>query len=204
MPIMATGKEVDSSFYLDQIGDSRDFVDSFQGGFGNIFGGLGYAGSLLGYLFLNLFEQAYKDFDAREMLPGVYVFSVFNETTTPVKTNDYGAGDVEYYILPTDYKLAAGLPIDSTVYCEVVKSGSYQYNMTVGAGVTFIIWDNDESFIKAVKKLISFFKELEKVGGDEIPEELVREGVELIVWFLIHINDIFTGDELFLLNPITW
>ena len=26
----------------------------------------------------------------------------------------------------------------------------------------------------------------------------------MLTWFIIHINDIFTGDELFILNPITW
>ncbi|MHA1507463.1 MAG: hypothetical protein ACTSO6_02030, partial [Promethearchaeota archaeon] len=93
------------------------------------------------------------------------------------------------------------------------------YNLTVGAGVTLIIWDNDGSFVNAVKRIINFFTELEpymsnpstssttspstsSIGG--IPEELIQKGVELITWFLIHINDIFTGEELFVLNPITW
>jgi hypothetical protein len=35
-------------------------------------------------------------------------------------------------------------------------------------------------------------------------EELIRDGISLITWFLIHLNDIFTGDELFVLNPISY
>ena len=38
----------------------------------------------------------------------------------------------------------------------------------------------------------------------ELSEKVIKEGIELLTWFLIHINDIFTGDELFILNPITW
>ncbi|UCC21267.1 MAG: hypothetical protein JSV62_08315, partial [Promethearchaeota archaeon] len=33
---------------------------------------------------------------------------------------------------------------------------------------------------------------------------LIQEGISLLTWFLIHINDIFTGDELFVMNPIMW
>ncbi len=202
MPVMVSADD-DNKFDFDQWGGSEGLITGFQGGFGSIFGGLGYAGNLLGHVFQMLFVQAYESFDSKEMLPGVYVLSAFNETKTPVKVNDYGpVGVSEYHLLPEDY--AAGLPPDTTAYCEVVKSGSYEYNMTVGAGVTLIIWDSDNSFIKAVKKLISFFKEIEAIEGEEIPEDLIREGVELIVWFLIHINDIITGDELFILNPITW
>ncbi len=203
MPVMVSADD-DNKFEFDQWGDNEDFITGFQGGFGNIFGGLGYAGNLLGHVFLMLFHQAYENFSASEMLPGVFVLSAFNETEPITGINDYESGVSEYHLLPEDY--AAGLPPGSTAYCEVVKSGSYEYNLTVGAGVTLIIWDSDQSFINAVKKLFNFFKTLEEsdLNGEEIPEDLIREGVELIVWFLIHINDIFTGDELFILNPITW
>ncbi|MFX1321754.1 MAG: hypothetical protein ACFFAQ_08920 [Promethearchaeota archaeon] len=204
MPVMVSADD-DNKFDLDQLGDNEDIIDSFQGGFGSMLGGLGYAGNLLGQVFLMLFQQAYEDISAREMMSGVYVLSAFNETSTPVRTNDLGSdGVLEYHLLPEDYARLSG--ISGTAYCVVNKSGSYEYSMTAGAGVTLIIWDNDHSFINAVKKLFNFFKTLEEsdLHGEEIPEDLIREGVELIVWFLIHINDIFTGDELFILNPITW
>jgi hypothetical protein len=38
----------------------------------------------------------------------------------------------------------------------------------------------------------------------EQQQTLIHDGVQVLTWFLIHINDIFTGDELFALNPITW
>ena len=205
MPVMVSADD-DNRFDFDQLGGNEDLINSFQGGFGSMLGGLGYAGNLLGHVFLMLFHQAYENFSASEMLPGVFVLSAFNETEPKSGINTYNAGVSEYHLLPEDYAAVAGLPPGSTAYCEVVKSGSYEYNLTVGAGVTLIIWDSDKSFIKAVKKLFNFFKTLEEadLNGEEIPEDLIREGIELIVWFLIHINDIFTGDELFILNPITW
>ncbi|MBA7665066.1 hypothetical protein ES703_73132 [subsurface metagenome] len=201
MPIMVNAEE-DNRINFDQIGGGRDLITGFQGGFGSMLGGLGYAGALLGRVFEMLFVQAYEDFDAQEMMSGVYVLSAFNETTYPVRNNDYGAiGVSEFHLLPEDYD-DAGIP--GTAYCEVVKKGSYDSIITVGVGVTLIIWDNDHSFINAVKKLINFFKTLRENEGEAISEDLVRDGIELITWFLIHINDIFTGDELFILNPITW
>ncbi len=204
MPVMVSADD-DNKFDFDQWGGSEDFITGFQGGFGSMLGGLGYAGNLLGQVFLMLFQQAYDDISAREMMSGVYVLSAFNETTSE-GINDFEAGDSEYHLLPEFYADLTGVPDNASVYCEVVKTGSYFYNITVGVGVTLIIWDSDHSFINAVKRLISFFKTVEEHLDveDEIPEELIREGVELITWFLIHINDIFTGDELFILNPITW
>jgi len=201
MPIMVNAKE-DDRIDFDQAGVGRDLINNFQGGFGSMLGGLGYAGALLGKVFEMLFVQAYEDFDAQEMMSGVYVLSAFNETTLPVRNNDYDViENREYHLLPEDYD-DTGIP--GTAYCEVVKTGSYDSVLTVGVGVTLIIWDNDHSFINAVKKLISFFKTLRENEGEAISEDLVRDGIELITWFLIHINDIFTGDELFILNPITW
>ena len=65
---------------------------------------------------------------------------------------------------------------------------------------------NDKSFIDAANKLINFFKKvyIQQESGGQISADLIREGISLLTWFLIHINDIFTGDELFILNPITW
>lgn len=206
MPVMVSADD-GTKFDFNQWGGDEDLVNSFQGGFGSMLGGLGYAGNLLGQVFLLLFHQAYENFSASEMLPGVFVLSAFNETSTGLKTNDFGpVGESEIHVLPEFYADLAGLTGDETVYCEVTKRGAYDYVLTVGVGITLVVWDNDHSFINAVKKLFNFFKTLEEsdLNGGEIPEDLIREGVELITWFLIHINDIFTGDELFILNPITW
>jgi hypothetical protein len=209
-PMMVAGHSYDNDYTFDQVGitDPSQVVTGFTGGFGNIFRGLGYGGNLLATVFEMLFMQVLTNFSAKETLPGVYMISAVQEKSYNASRN-YGTGESEYYMVPYDYY--EGLENHSQhgyAYCEVIKSGSYEYNLTIGAGVTLIIWDNDGSFINAVKKIINFFdklsREMEDNNQEGIPEELIKEGVELITWFLIHINDIFTGEELFVLNPITW
>jgi hypothetical protein len=211
--MMVAGYSYDSDYSFDQIGvtDPSDIVTGFSGGFGSIFRGLGYGGNFLATVFDLLFMQVLTDFSSREVLPGVYVLSAFQEKTYN-GTRDFSSDPKkDYYMVPFEYY--AGLENHSDygyAYCEVVTSGIYEFNLTVGAGVTLVIWDNDNSFINAVNKIIDFFKEVRPYmessteGPGEIPEVLIRKGVELITWFLIHINDIFTGEELFVLNPITW
>ena len=209
-PMMVAGYDNDNDYTFDQLGvtNPTQIVTGFAGGFGNIFRGLGYGGNLLATVFEMLLMQTLTNFSAKETLPGVYVMSAVEEKSYNA-SRSFGDGEPEYYMVPYDYYEGLGNYTDQGyAYCEVNKSGTYEYNLTVGAGVTLIIWDDDGSFINAVKKLIDFFDKLnpyiEGQNEEGIPEELIKEGVELITWFLIHINDIFTGEELFVLNPITW
>jgi len=209
-PMMVAGHSYDNDYTFDQIGitDPSDIVTGFSGGFGSIFRGLGYGGNLLATVFDLLFMQVLTDFSSKEVLPGVYVLSAFKEQTVS-SNRTFNGVDKEYYMVPYEYYLGfENLTQHGYAYCEVTKSGTYNFTLTYGAGVTLVIWDNDNSFVNAVKKIIDFFNEvrpyMEDSNGEEIPEVLIRKGVELITWFLIHINDIFTGEELFVLNPITW
>jgi len=209
-PMMVAGYNYDNDYTFDQVGitDPSQVVTGFAGGFGNIFRGLGYGGNILGTVFEMLLMQTLTNFSAKETLPGVYMISAVEERSYNASRN-FGTGVPEYYMVPYDYYEGWGNYSDKGyAYCEVTKSGSYEYNLTTGAGVTLIIWDNDGSFINAVKKLLNFFDKLNPYmmenNQEGIPEELIKEGVELITWFLIHINDIFTGEELFVLNPISW
>jgi len=209
-PMMVAGYDYDNDYGFDQFGitDPSDIVTGFSGGFGSIFRGLGYGGNLLATVFDLLFMQVLTNFSGKEILPGVYVLSAFNESTVSDERN-FGSGEQEIHMVPYEYyEGVENLTQHGYAYCEVTKSGSYNFTLTYGAGVTLVIWDNDNSFVNAVKKIIAFFHSvrpyMEGSMVEEIPEELIREGVELITWFLIHINDIFTGEELFVLNPITW
>lgn len=211
-PMMVAGHSYDNDYTFDQFGvtDPSDIITGFSGGFGSIFRGLGYGGNLLATVFDLLFMQVLTDFSSKEVLPGVYVLSAFQEQTVSGNRTFNGV-DKEYYMVPYEYYLGfENLTQHGYAYCEVTKSGTYNFTLTYGAGVTLVIWDNDNSFVNAVKKIIDFFNKVRPYmkdsmeGPGEIPEVLIREGVELITWFLIHINDIFTGEELFVLNPITW
>jgi len=221
-PMMVAGYDYDNDYNYDQFGDMDP--TSLIGGFGSIFGsifrGLGPGGDVIATVFEMLFMQTLSNFKGKEILPGVYAISATYERTYN-DTRDFSIfPKKDYYMVPYDYYEGAYDPsTHGYAYCEVVTQGTYNFSLTVGAGVTLVIWDDDGSFVTAVKKIIDFFTELEpyiggpmtssttsphtsSIGG--IPESLIQKGVELITWFLIHINDIFTGEELFVLNPITW
>jgi hypothetical protein len=207
-PAMVTGYGEDEGLNFDQFGDGTSIIDGFQYGFGSIFGALGYGGNLLGTVFKMLLMQTLTNFSESQILPGVWVMSASVEENHSF-TRTY-TGEHEIYTIPYDYNQSTYIDVKANgyAYCDVVKAGSVEVNITIGAAVTLIIWDNDGSFIRAVDKLVSFFNKLRtyegEYGSSGIPEDLIKEGVSTITWFLIHINDIFTGDELFTINPITW
>ncbi|MFX1280403.1 MAG: hypothetical protein ACFFA3_13425 [Promethearchaeota archaeon] len=202
MPLAVNGElnTTDDNYGFDQ---DVGIFDGFRGGFGALFGeNLGYAGAILGTVFQTILLQG-LDLNSHETLKNVYVLSA-NTTRHISGTKNFTGTEKEYYYFPRDYNT----PVDEGIaYCEVTKSGSYSFSLEIGAAVTLVIWDNDKSFIEAVNKLLGFFKKLiyyQDVLGQEVPRDLIQEGISVLTWFLIHINDIFTGDELFILNPITW
>ncbi|TFF69379.1 MAG: hypothetical protein EU516_00260 [Promethearchaeota archaeon] len=207
-PMMVSGYDYEDEYIYDQFGitDPSQLITSFQG-FGNIFGGLGYAGNLLGTVFQMLLMQTLTNFSQKQILPGVWEISASIEENHNF-TRTF-SGEHEIYTVPYEYDQTPINPnVNGYAYCDVVKTGSVEVNVTIGTAVTLIIWDNDGSFIKAVEKLVTFFQRLRiymnTFSESNIPENLIKEGVSTITWFLIHINDIFTGDELFTINPITW
>jgi hypothetical protein len=210
-PVMAAGYgNDDNSYDFDQISgiSSPDQLLHVFGGFGSMFSGLGYGGEILGRVFEMILMQTLNNFSESEIMPGVYVLSAFSEETHN-GTKDFGTGTSEYYMLPRDYNQdPVANANEGYAYCEVTKEGSANYSLTIGAGVTLLIYDHDNSFITAIQKVIDFINTLrsEDLGNltNEQQQSLIHDGVQVLTWFLIHINDIFTGDELFALNPITW
>ena len=217
MPMLVVGQEnnTDDAIDLDQfVGGGPGIFEGFQGGFGALFGqNLGYGGSILGYLFQMLFLQG-LNLSKHEMLDNVFVLSA--NTTHRIQRAEYNfyneRDEREIVLAPPEYNEYIKIISNITgtdygyAYCEIYKNGTIDYEIEVGAAITLVIWDNDKSFITAANKLINFFKRIMDLQheGEEISQELVKEGISLLTWFLIHINDIFTGDELFVLNPITW
>ncbi|GAG82498.1 unnamed protein product, partial [marine sediment metagenome] len=138
----------------------------------------------------------------------MYAISAFSEEKhNGVK--DFGTGEYEYYMPPYEYNQSLVKNADKGyAYCEVKKEGTAEFNITIGAGVTLLIYDQDKSFITAINKIINFINRMMDLDfgtmSDEQLEVLIRDGVEVLTWFLIHINDVFSGEELIALNPITW
>jgi hypothetical protein len=215
IPVLAVGQENDigDPFNFDQV--DVGIFEGFQGGFGALFGDhLGYGGQILGSLFETLFLNDFN-LSKFEMLGNTFVLSV-NRTYREYGTYDFSAeGDTtDIYPFPQKYlnltlnEAISGLNETEMghAYCVVEKQGEFNYEVEVGVGVTLIIWDSDRSFITAVNKLLSFFRRIMYLQSEglSINQDLIRDGISLLTWFLIHINDIFTGDELFVMNPITW
>ncbi|UCD01033.1 MAG: hypothetical protein JSV23_09125 [Promethearchaeota archaeon] len=208
MVVMGQEKDYDDIFNIDQV--NVGIFEGFRGGFGAIFGNhLGYGGKILGSIFETLFLQG-LNLTSHEMLDNVFVLSANRTHRIPMGKYNFAAENDsrEIYFAPHEYNDEATSMLGDFghAYCVVEKQGEYNYTIEIGAAVTLIIWDNDRSFITAVTKLLNFFKQVldYQFLGRTIPVDLIRDGISLLTWFIIHINDIFTGDELFILNPITW
>ncbi|MGV9170957.1 MAG: hypothetical protein ACOC35_00125 [Promethearchaeia archaeon] len=175
---------------------------NFLGGFGNMFSTLGYGGNIIGKVFQTMFMEGLS-LQKQETLDNVFVLSA-NDTETDNGTIDYGDGKSDRFYLPQNESYNTTGVEDP--YCQVTREGKVDYTLTQGAGITLIIWDDDKSFINAAMKVIDLIKRVREAeeNNESNSEDLIEEAASTISWFLIHINDIFTGDELFVLNPITW
>ncbi len=214
MPMLAVGQENDigDPFNFDQV--DIGIFDGFRGGFGGLFGTLGYGGEILGSIFEALFLNDFN-LSKYEMLGNTFVLSV-NRTYHERGTYNFDLeGDTrDVYVFPQKYvnmteteeKTGLNETQIGHAYSVVQKHGEFDYEVEVGVAVTLIIWDSDRSFITAVNKLLNFFRRIMRLQfeGFSLNQDIIREGISLLTWFLIHINDIFTGDELFVMNPITW
>jgi len=201
MAVMGQEQEINDRFNLSQV--DAGMFEGFRGGFGAIFSNnLGYAGNILGRVFETLLMQGIN-LEKHEKMENVYVLSA-NTTRTISGVKNFDSQErKEYYFLPNDYRVPTD---EGFAYCEITKAGGYSYELEVGAAITLIIYDNDKSFVNAMTRLLGFFRKLMALEhmGRESSQEVIKEGISVVTWFLIHINDIFTGDELFVLNPITW
>ena len=220
LPLMVSGQEYGvSSPPGTPDGGMMGNPSALWGGMGRamgMFGQFGPAGDVLGKVIMTLFMQG-LDISSKEMLPGVFVLNASMEDTHNW-TEDYKEQDGRHYWVPwgylsnrTEEEIGWGNP-----YCVVGKKGSVHYNFTSGAAVTFIIWDSDGSLIKALQKVIDVGKELFRMAKhfEENPPteaeatkaatKMVGKIANVVSYLLIHINDIINGDELIMLNPITY
>ncbi|NHJ25537.1 MAG: hypothetical protein EAX89_13220, partial [Candidatus Lokiarchaeota archaeon] len=159
-PMMVAGYndyEYNSDYSYDQFGidNPMEIVMGFSGGFGSIFRGLGYGGNYIGLLFEMLLMQTLTNFSSKEIMDGVFVLSASIEKTYNNTRNYNLAPEKEVFMLPYEYYEGTYDPsTQGYAYCDVTSTGTYQYNLTVGAAVTLIIWDNDKSFVNAIMRLI--------------------------------------------------
>lgn len=223
LPLMVSGQEVaiPSGPRISQDDLMRDPV-GLWGGMGRamgMFGQFGPAGAVLGKVIMTLFMQG-LDISSKEMLPGVFVLNASMEDTHTWLDNLTITKEERYYWVPWEYMKASNLTMEEygwgNPYCVISKEGIVNYTFTSGAAVTFIIWDSDGSLIKALQKVIDVGKELFRMAkqfeehppteaeATEAATKMVGKIANVVSYLLIHINDIINGDELIMLNPITY
>ena len=174
----------------------NQFYDAF-----NFFGP---NGEMLAQLFDILFNQSIT-LENHKILDGVYVFNA-TKNKDYSGTYHFGENDQEIHLLSwadvnndSINDFADPGPGDS--YCVVSKVGSFNYSINIGAYVTLIIWDQDHSFADAMERILNFAILLH---GQAPEEMLISEQSELIFWLIKNINAIFSGDELFIFNPVAF
>ncbi|MFX1380574.1 MAG: hypothetical protein ACFFA4_15920 [Promethearchaeota archaeon] len=174
----------------------NQFYDSFK-----LFGP---NGEMLSQLFDILFNQSLT-LDKYELLNGVYVFNA-SKNKDYSGTYHFGVNDQEIHLLSwadanNDSVNDFVDPGPGVSYCVVSKLGSFNYSINIDAGVTLIVWDNDRSLVDAMKRILDFAILLH---GQAPEEMLTSERTKLISWLLKYINSIFSGDELFIFNPVAF
>ncbi len=219
---MLVSAEDSKDYSTNQVGGSGMFSNPNQlwGGMGaamNMFGQFGFAGAVLGKVLEIVFMQG-LDISTRETLPGVFMLNASVEESH-TENETYSDADHEYFWIPEFYYKNSNItkpPHNGDPYCVINKSGSVNYTFTMGAAVTIILWDSDYSLINALQRVIDFGREmyesierLQQTGApqQQVENEMVRlagKAVEVIAYLLIHINDIINGDELLMMNPISW
>ena len=208
-PLMVLGQDEG-----DDVEESEQYgaFEGFHGGFGGIFSeNLGYGGNIIGSLFEMLLLDG-VDLEEHETIDHTYVLSASKEEIYEGSYDFEKEGDsMEIVYLPqtndsggtwNQYNTDG---LNGYPYCEIEKEGGFDFNLTVGAALTLVVWDYDKSFIIAAQKVLDWadrFREAEK--KDRVSRKLVAEGVQVLSWLLVNINEIFTGDELFVFNPIIW
>ncbi|MHA1675053.1 MAG: hypothetical protein ACTSYI_15660 [Promethearchaeota archaeon] len=175
------------------------------------FGGSGEMfADVLELLFTNFENMSNTESDVR----GMYVLNASLESEEAAQTEQLFNDDKYVYYPWSEYSLEnATDPVDQDEqpYFVLERNGSITYTVDSGASITFIIWDDDSSFIDALDKVINSAKTFVRISNEvesgattdeQAQSEALATLVEAVTYFLIHINDIITGDEVIIVNLI--
>ncbi len=188
--------------------------DALSQGLGQMFGmfrDFGASGDLLGTVLEMMFTN-FENMSATQEIDGVYVLNASIVTEQETGNFTYSEGNTETFYPWGVYNLENATDTDDQdefPYFFLNETGTVEYNKTEGVSITFIIWDNDGTFIDALDKLISTFKEFNEISesgmdDEEAQEKALEAVISAVTYFFIHINDIITGDEVIILNTIAF
>ncbi|MFX0103353.1 MAG: hypothetical protein ACFFCS_27580 [Candidatus Hodarchaeota archaeon] len=168
---------------------------------GGIMGGIG-GPTILMDMMMMIFNQT-VNFNDQEMLDNVFVFNATSSLGPHVTT--YTRDEVYTTWAPF---------VDTNGHqyrVEVNRSIDVSVSVTQEASIVIILWDNDGSLITIIRKLLEVvnmgldYADPASENGTNFSENemnsLISKAVEVGTYIIIHINDIFTGDEQFIVQP---
>jgi hypothetical protein len=196
-------------------------VDALGDSLGQMFGmfrEFGASGETFGLVLQMMFEN-FVNMSATQEIPGVYVIngSIIQESESDTyqysedyqwEYNPWGVYNMDNATDPADQ--------DEYPYFILNQSGVLNYTRIEGVQLTFIIWDQDGSFIDALDNVINTVKAFVAIEEQlalnpdstaaqaEAQAEAIEAAIEAVTYFLIHINDIITGDEVIIFNTIAF
>jgi len=195
--------------------DATD-VDALTQGVGQMFSlfrGFGASGETLGTVFSMMFEN-FENMSSTKEMDGTYVMNASITTNKTSQQQDFGSGESKKYWLPGPYNLNASNNAtyeDEYPYVKVTEMGTANVTKSDGVSITFIIWDSDGTLIDAIDRLLTSIRNLNEIEATqdqyqdgEAAKAAIEEVVSAVTYFLIHINDIITGDEVIILNMIAF
>ncbi len=170
------------------------------GSIGSMLGGMeGFSGNVLGSIFTLMFDQIIN-FEEQEMLPGQNVY-VFSANASQLNSSSVHRVGNEYYSTYAPYRDNFG----NRYWVQVQRNYDVTIDFKQEALVVMVLWDNDGSFVAAIKKVLAVVREgiawANDHAGEDVPQELIEKASECITWMLVHVNDIITGDEQIIFQP---
>jgi hypothetical protein len=183
---------------------SADQLGDVVGEIFGMFRQFGASGEALGSV-LQLMFTGFTNFSSTMKSYGVFVMNGSIQSETLDETIDYGDG----YTWDFEPHGAYQTPGMENAYFHYNETGSATYNRTEGVSVTFIIWDRDMTFIDALDKMleaINYAMDVSQMGEltEEQQADAINYAVQTVTYFLIHINDIISGDEVIIVNTIAY
>jgi len=209
-PISAfgSGQSAAQSSQFDSNVNAEDALQSVGSIFG-MFRGFGASGEQLGKVLQMMFEN-FVYMNGTQKISGVYVLNGSIQSNRTTENFTYGSGKTRDYLPWGVYNLKNSTNTtyqNEYPYLHLVENGTITVTKEDGVALTFIIWDNDATLIRAIDKLLETVRKLIVVNnGSEYTEAQRQEAneaaLEAITYFLIHINDIITGDEVIIMNLV--
>jgi hypothetical protein len=202
--VVGTGGDGGDFDFTDEIIDNPELMFDRLGNIFGMFENLGPSGAALGKVFSVIFKNIW-DFQIQEF-SGVKHVYLLEATTSETHNETWTSDQKEMYFLNNNLYNVSGA---DQPYVLLERSGEIEVTYTTGASVVLLIWDDDDSFVITINKILQSAHNIKEIlesgtSDEQMILNAVGEVVEALVYFFFHINDFITGDELIILNMVTW